>query len=403
MKLLWLSSRLMYPLDNGGKIRTYNLLRHLSQQHRITIVTLADRNTKAEDIRAVEQVCDTLVTVPSSTARRFSPRFLWEVATNLGSNLPYSIARYRSANMARIIRQQLGRTFFDLLVCDFLPPTVNMALRDRAVPRILFQHNVEAVVWKRLHEKQTDSLRRRYFKLQWQRMRDYEARVCRDFDHVIAVSDVDRDTLRDHYALKEISVVPTGVDTHYFAPQPAAEEEAQLVFTGAMDWMPNEDAILFLAEHILPRVRECVPNVRMTVVGHSPTAPVLRALRAVPSCRATGRVPDVRPYIARATAYVVPLRMGGGTRLKIFEAMSMGKTIVSTTVGAEGLPTRHAENILLADQAPEFAARVVEALTDRTLRQRIGRAARKLVEENYDWKQVANQFARVCSRVCGEE
>jgi glycosyltransferase involved in cell wall biosynthesis len=185
-----------------------------------------------------------------------------------------------------------------------------------------------------------------------------------------------------------IQVVATGVDTGFFSPGPVDRASRALVFTGSMDWLPNEDAMLYFCREILPAIRRREPDVTLSIVGRAPT-PAVRNLAAEHGVTVTGRVDDVRPFMHDAAVYVVPLRIGGGTRLKIFEAMAMGKAVVSTTVGAEGLPVRDGEHVLLADDPPSFADAVIRLLHDVECRQRLARAARQLVTDQYDWAAVA--------------
>jgi glycosyltransferase involved in cell wall biosynthesis len=226
-------------------------------------------------------------------------------------------------------------------------------------------------------------------------MRRAEARVCRRATLTIAVSDTDRALLAATAPGARVCAIPTGVDPAYFAPNGNREVPDTLIFTGSMDWYPNEDAIVHFTEAILPRIRREVPDVTMAVVGRDPT-PRLRAVAAGAGVRVTGTVDDVRPYVAKAAVYVVPLRVGGGTRLKIFEALAMGKALVSTRVGAEGLPLVSGEHVLLADDPADFARAVVSLLRDPPRRRALGLAARRLVEERYTWAQVAREFETRC-------
>jgi glycosyltransferase involved in cell wall biosynthesis len=189
-------------------------------------------------------------------------------------------------------------------------------------------------------------------------------------------------------------VIPTGVDVDYFRPMPVEETANSLVFTGSMDWLPNEDAILYFVDAILPLIKQQCPEVSLEVVGRSPSRKLQALSEAEKSIRLTGWVDDIRPFVARGSVCIVPLRIGGGTRLKIFEAMAMNKAVVSTSVGAEGLPVRPGENILLADAPQDFADSVVSLLRDPNQRRRLGTAARALVHESYGWPRVAESFAR---------
>jgi glycosyltransferase involved in cell wall biosynthesis len=188
-----------------------------------------------------------------------------------------------------------------------------------------------------------------------------------------------------------VVVIPTGVDTTYFAPSTVAERPRHLVFSGSMDWLPNEDGMLYFVHEILPLIRQQEPSVTVTIVGRSPTPSVAR-LASDAGIEVTGRVDDVRPYLAAAAVYIVPLRIGGGTRLKIFEAMSMGKAVVSTTVGAEGLPVTAGEHLRLADDPDEFAGAVVHLLRSPIERAQLGTRARHLVATTYDWAAAATEL-----------
>jgi glycosyltransferase involved in cell wall biosynthesis len=222
----------------------------------------------------------------------------------------------------------------------------------------------------------------------------FEREALTQFDLVLAVSDTDRDTFSRLYpgALRRpVHVVQTGVDTAYFTPMPQLERRAHLVFTGSMDWLPNEDGMLYFVRDVLPRVRQAEPDVTLSIVGRAPT-PAVRRLADTAGIEVTGRVDDVRPHIAAGDVYVVPLRIGGGTRLKIFEAMSMSRAVVSTTVGAEGLPVTSGHDIVIADDPERFAGAVVHLIRDLDARRRLEAAGRQLVVDRHDWAAVARDF-----------
>ena len=229
----------------------------------------------------------------------------------------------------------------------------------------------------------------------------FERRALGRFDGVLAVSDADSASLTRLYpeaVRAPIHVVPTGVDTEFFKPTAPSALSRRLVFTGSMDWLPNEDAMLFFCREIFPSIRAEEPEVTLSIVGRAPTPAVARLAQDA-GITVTGRVEDVRPHISESAVYVVPLRIGGGTRLKIFEAMAMGKAVVSTAVGAEGLPVRHGEHLLLADEPAAFATAVVRLLRDADARGRLESAARALVVEQYDWSAVADELDRALTRI----
>jgi len=290
----------------------------------------------------------------------------------------------------------------DALVCDFLFPSVNVpdGLRCRA---LLFEHNVEALIWKRHWELARDPVSRAYLRSQWRKMQAFEAGECRRYDHVVVVSPEDRELVSREYGVRGVSDVPTGVDTAYFCPSGRYRRDPHsMVFTGSMDWIPNEDAVRFYVQQILPRIRQTLPDATLVVVGRNPSPALLTLAAREPGVIVTGRVEDVRPYMERAALYVVPLRIGGGTRLKIFEAMAMGLPVVSTRVGAEGLPVTDGQDIVLADSPAQFADAAVQLLTDQTRARTLGDVAARTVRERAGWDRVAAEFAAICERVAAD-
>jgi sugar transferase (PEP-CTERM/EpsH1 system associated) len=405
VKLLWLNAGLLLPLDKGGKLRTWHVMRHLAARHDITYVSFSEPSEAHEHRLAMYEVCTQLETVPRSDPAKRTLRFYADAARYVLDPVPYAIAKYRSAAYRDRVETLLRSHDFDAVVCDFLVPLVNMP--DRLpCPAILFTHNVESEIWRRHAETARNPVANYLLGQQWQRMLRFERHALARFDLVLAVSDADSRAFERLYpgaSQQPLHVIPTGVDTNYFRPISSREPEPpthpRLVFTGSMDWLPNEDGVLWFVRDILPLIRRTLPQTRFDIVGRSPT-PAIRRLAEEQGIVVTGRVDDVRPQIAVATVYVVPLRIGGGTRLKIFEAMAMGKAVVSTTVGAEGLPVEHGVNIAIADEAEEFGREVVRLVTDHAARQQIATAARRLVMDRYDWSATAHHFEDALARVC---
>ncbi len=396
MRILWLKTELLHPLDKGGKIRTYNMLRELKRDHRITYLTLDDGNAGDEARAQASEFCDELVCIPHPQQEKFTSAFYLELGLNLFSPLPYAIQKYKSQRMRAEIKARLHHDEFDVLVCDFLTPAVNVPSR-LPTPGVLFQHNVEAMIWKRHHEVQANPIKKAYLYGQWVKIRRFEAQMCRRFDSVVAVSRDDRETLRTEYGVTSVFDVPTGVDIEFFRPSGNETQDLHnVVFTGSMDWLPNEDAIRYFAEQIMPLVKQSVPDLTLTVVGRNPFPGLIELSKRDSSIIVTGRVEDVRPYIERAAVYVVPLRIGGGTRLKIYEAMAMGKPIVSTTIGAEGLPVQDGEHLLLADAPEDFANALIRFLEDKSLAEKVGNQAALLVRRQFGWDRAAEKLAEAC-------
>jgi sugar transferase (PEP-CTERM/EpsH1 system associated) len=402
MRILWLNAGLLLPLDKGGKLRTWHLMRHLAQRHEITYVSFVDPDTAPADREGMREVCAHLHAVPRRDTVKGTLAFYGEAATRLLDPLPYAVGKYRSAEYRATVQRLLDTQTFDLIVCDFLVPLVNMPAK-LPCPAVLFTHNVEAEIWRRHMERQRDPLRRWLFRQQWQRMLRFEGEALRRFDLVLTVSDTDADTLRRLYdaaASRPIFTVATGVDTAFFAPRPAGPRTHHMVFTGSMDWIPNEDAMTHFCADILPLIRAQEPDASLAIVGRSPT-PAVQRLADLPGVTVTGRVDDVRPFIEESAVYIVPIRIGGGTRLKIFEAMAMAKAVVSTTVGAEGLPVTDGANVQIADTPEAFAAGVLALMRDESRRRQLEQAARRLVVEQYDWAAVAGQLELALQRAAG--
>jgi len=392
MRLLWLKSDLLHPVDRGGRIRTYQIVRQLARDHEITYLALDDGTTDPDAESLASEYATKVRVVPYRRARRGTPRFYWELFANLFSSLPYSLSRYRVRGYAHAVEELASEV--DLVVCDFLTPAVNLQL-PLAVPAVLFQHNVEAEIWRR-HTHVRRGLQHWYFGLQWKRMLRFEAQACRHFDHVIAVSDDDRRHFESNYGVARVSSVGTGVDLEFFRASDTGPRSAhEVVFVGSLDWMPNSEGMLWFVEHVWPRITQAVPEASLTIVGRDPPQSI-RELEGRPGIQVTGRVDDVRPYLERAALSVVPLHVGGGTRLKIFEAMAMGCPVVSTTIGAEGLPLVHDEHVLLADSSGEFAGACVSLLQDPSRRHLLAADASRTIRQRFGWDGVAREFAKIC-------
>jgi sugar transferase (PEP-CTERM/EpsH1 system associated) len=398
VKILWLKTELLHPVDKGGKIRTFEMLKSLRRDHEITYLTLADPAQPGENFQQADEYCHRLITVPWRAAPKFSGQFYGELLCNLASPLPYALQKYRSAAMRRAIDRELNEANPDVLVCDFLTPSVNLGF-DHPCPKVLFQHNVESLIWRRHYETTRHPLRKLFFYQQWRRMQRYESVMCRRFDAVVAVARSDREMMRREFGASVVFDVPTGVDTNYFQPLDCRPDPLQLVFTGSMDWMPNEDAIVWFAEKILPFITRVLPGVSLVVVGRNPSPRLIELSKRFLPVFVTGGVDDVRPYLDRAAAFIVPMRQGGGTRLKIYEAMAMGKPVITTSIGAEGLPLCDGRDVLIADEAEAFAHAVIRLLTEPTLARRLGQQARALVCEFFGWDRAAESFAQICARV----
>jgi glycosyltransferase involved in cell wall biosynthesis len=391
MKILWVKTDFLHPTTRGGQIRSLEILRRLHRRHQIHYIAY-DNPASPEGLARAGEYSTHAYPLKFAVPPRGSLAFARQMAENLFSPLPLPVGRYRSAKMRRQIQTVIDSVRPDSMVCDFLFPAPN--LPDPAAC-VLFQHNVESIIWERQVEQAGDPLRRAYFGLQARRMLDYEGETCRRCGHVIAVSQVDADRMRERYGAQRISVIPTGVDLEYFAPPPQPEAKAELVFVGSMDWMPNIDGVNYFLDEVFPRIIAQRPATTFAIVGRSPSSALRERAASDPRITVTGTVPDVRPWLWGARVSVVPLRIGGGTRLKIYEAMAARVPVVSTTIGAEGLTIDPPRNIRLADGAEQIAAACLAWLDAEDERHRVAAAAWEMVARSFSWEHVACCFEEI--------
>jgi glycosyltransferase involved in cell wall biosynthesis len=308
------------------------------------------------------------------------------------SPVPLAVSRYSSRPLRRKIKDLVASEGYDVIVCDFLASAPNIPELGDCV---LFQHNVETTIWERHAAQANSPIKKRFFQLQAKKMESYERRVCRESKRVIAVSEIDALRMRRMFGIEDAASIPTGVDLDYFAPTGGESYKTDLVFCGSMDWLPNVDAMVYFLSEVWPMIRRDRPDATVTIAGRSPDAAILKAAEGVAGVSLTGTVPDIRPYLWGAKASIVPIRIGGGTRLKIYECMAAGVPVISTQVGAEGLAYTNGENIVLADEPSAFAGECLRLLGDKDARDAIARNALALVREKFSWAAVAGEFEAI--------
>lgn len=389
-RMLFVSPRFLFPMDSGGKIRTVQVLRGMKGgAFSITLASPARPGEEARFAREIGSVCDRFAFWPE---RRPGAWHGAARALRLGSRLPVPVALDRSVAGRRIIAGELDRGP-DLVVFDFAHAAV-LAPARLALPAVLFTHNVESVIFRRHAEVARGFARRAVWRSQWRKMERFEREVLPRFDSVVAVSGHDADWFRDRLGVRRVGVIPTGVDLDYFSWSAPGDAE-RVVFTGSMDWIANQDGIGYFLDEIWPRIATARPGATMRVVGRNPPEGLIRRAAELP-WTFTGFVDDVRPHVRAGTAYVIPLRVGGGTRIKAYEAMALGCPVVSTTIGVEGLPLESGAHFLRADAPEPFADAVLRLITDCELRERLSRSARALVSERFAAERAAAEFERIC-------
>ncbi|MGI9072646.1 MAG: glycosyltransferase [Bryobacteraceae bacterium] len=395
MKILWVKSDFLHPANRGGQIRTLEMLKCLHRRHEIHYVAFDD-GKNPEGLDRSSEYCSRPYPVPHSVPPHRSLRFMGQLCQGLVSSVPVAVERYTSARMRRCIKELLAQQKFDTLVCDFLFPAPNIPDMSRSV---LFQHNVESIIWRRHVEHANNPVKKAYFKLQARRMHAFERAICRCAGHIVAVSEADREAMHRLFGAEREGVTPidTGVDITYFKAPCSAEVKknsvvADLIFTGSMDWLPNVDAAQFFVAEVLPLIRKERPDCRLIIAGRRPTSAVEELAQRDSGIVVTGTVPDVRPYLWGSSVSIVPLRIGGGTRLKIFEAMAAKVPVVSTSIGAEGLPLKDGKDIAIADSSELFARCCLDLLADADLRRHRAKQAWELVSSQFSWEAVSREF-----------
>ena len=390
-ELLFVSPRFLFPVDSGGKIRTTQILKSLKggDFH----VRLVSPSSAGE----AERYADEINTV--SDASQFWPEDRQSLSHRLrrtasvASEIPVAVASDRSAAGRRLVSECLDRKPA-VVVFDF-PHSAVLAPRKFEVPSVLFTHNVESWIFERHARIARNPFARLLWTDQYRKMVRFEERVLRRFDTVIAVSDKDAAWFRANVGIDNVRTIPTGVDLDFFRWQQPGDL-SQVIFVGSMDWLANQDGIQFFMRDVWPRVIEAVPDAKMKVVGRSPPSSLVReAPRS--SWSFTGFVDDVRPHVMGSAVAVIPLRVGGGTRIKAYEAMAMGIPVVSTSIGVEGLPVEPGRHFLCADDSGTFAAAVIRLLREPDLRAQLSRRARDFVESNFSNREVARIFESICS------
>lgn len=390
-RLAFVSPVFLLPADAGGKIRTGNILRSMhGGAFEITLISPATAEQEQRWAPELAAMCDHFVRWEPQAAQ---PR--WRRAGDLLGALPVNVASDRTPQALRAVAQTLAAQRFDVVAFDFVHAAVLLPAGELP-PSVCFTHNVEAEIFKRHAETAKQAPLRWLWRSQHRKMQAFEAQALKRFTRVVAVSERDARQFETHYGLANVRTIPTGVDLDFFgwqAPQPPADDGPVVVFTGSMDWEANVDGIRFFIDEVWPLVLSRRPDARLRVVGRNPPASLVQ--KAAPRVGFTGFVDDVREHVRDAQAFVIPLRVGGGTRIKAFEAMAMGCPVVSTAIGIEGLPVDADRHYVLADSAAALADAVLQLMADDALRQRLSVAARELVEARFGHRVAGERFEQI--------
>ena len=384
MRILYIATQYPLPVNNGVKMRVWSLLCAIADAgHEITLATFAEPNDADGTEHALRRACKASeIVLRRTVSLSGSTNYLARLAGVLSPS-PFTIDRFRSDEMRAVLERRLNSGAFDLVLCDNIYTTIN--LPPTSLPLVLNSHNVEHLILQRYAQQESNSFKVLYARLEAVKLRRFEASVYKRAVLVMVCSKLDGTLLEQLCPGLKTAVAPNVVDVRDY--EMAAEEDpVTLVYQGGMDWFPNRDALEYFVRAILPLVQKEIPDVRLIAAGRNPTAEFRARFSDVPALEFTGTLPDLRPVIAKAAVCIVPLRIGSGTRLKILEGGAMGKAIVSTTIGAEGLDFVPGEEIVIADGPVAFARNVVELLRNPARRKAMGQAARNRVVQDYDVK-----------------
>ena len=397
MKIVVVNEGLAYPPNAGNRIRTLNLLLPLAGRHDITYLCRGVED-RSETEPAIQFYADHGIRVRMTSdypPRKAGIAFYARLATNLLSPLPFSVATHNSPLVRREILRIVANEAVD--IWQFETPLYADTLRHTDQRRVIMAHNVESLIWQRHYEAARHPLARFYMRRQWHKYERYERAVLNQASRVVAVSDEDARLFKTRFGVDRVTVVDNGVDVGHFADVAKQREPQphQLLFLGSLDWRPNIDSIDLLLNRIFPAVHAVEPRTTLRIVGRNPSPALVRQIRATPAVELHADVPDVRPFLKHAALMAVPLRIGGGSRLKILEAAAGALPVVSTRVGSEGLAFEHNRDMLIVDDVEGMPRAILECLRAPEAAAQRACNALNLVRERYNWPPLAARLERV--------
>jgi len=399
LKVLVIDEEVPYPPDAGKRIRTWNLLKSLAQRHHVHLLCYGrEQDSSSIALRSAGIVLHLVDPLQGSKGFWLYIRLL----ANLFSPYPFSVTKHYSRRFRVAFNKLLKSGPWDLIHCEWTPYARFISSRP-ITPTVIATHNVESQIWKRRAQCSAHFFERIFFRLQAAKMLWFERCALRRATAVTAVTDADAETMRK-WGVRAVTVVPNGVDLPtYLAIDDQSEDENQILSVASLDWFPNADALEYFVGEIFPSIRKAQPKSVFRIVGRRPPESLKARLSTMPGIDFVGEVKDVRPYLDRAAVVVVPLRIGGGSRLKILEALAAGKAVVSTSIGAEGLGLNPGKDVLIADSPQDFARSVIELLLRKGARQELGVNGRKVVTERYGWNEIGRLLEAVWWEAAGQQ
>lgn len=393
MHILFITDNIPFPPISGDRIRVYQLLKRVAQTHRVSIAAPIRNEEEEQSVQVLKKICQHVLT--ASLPRRSPLAHLPGLFQTAFSGRPLELHFLTSKELQRKVKALLESEQIDIVQCEHsrMAHYADLLPAKSGAKTLLTFHNAAAQQFDTIYRITSSWLPKFRAWLFSRQMRRWEARCVRTFDRCIAVSENDRNLLLQDVPEQRIELVANGVDTQTCQPLPRPKGVPELILIGLMSYQPYTDSAIYFCETILPLIRKATGEVKVLVVGPNPSLSVKRLNGN--GVTVTGRVPDVTPYYQESCISVVPLRAGGGTRLKILEAMAFGRPVVSTSLGCEGLNVRHEEHLLIADEPQQFADCVLRLLRNDDLYARITNRARALVEAEYDWDVLTAQMLRI--------
>jgi glycosyltransferase involved in cell wall biosynthesis len=396
MNVVIVDGDLSYPPCSGKRLRTLNLMLRLAHRHHIAYICRADAGSRESKEAATflrDQGIETII-VDHPVPRKSGLLFYARLAANLVSSVPYSVAAHDSRPMRRAIADYAATGQVDLWQFEWTPYAD--ALTDVAMVRkLIIAHNVDSVLWQRYHDNEPNRLKRWYIKRQWRKFERFEGRAFRAANRVVAVSPEDARILRERFGVRRVDVVDNGIDRCYFETVEPCRDPYQILFLGSLEWRPNLDAVKIMLDQVFPEVLTREPKARLCIVGRNPPAWLVQRAQRLDRVKLHGNVADVRPYLAHSGVMAVSLRIGGGSRLKILEALATGMPVVSTRIGAEGLSLRPGHDLTVVERTEDMAGALVDAIHYPEQAQALAENGRERVLERYDWDPLADKLEQV--------
>ncbi|MBI4649947.1 glycosyltransferase [Candidatus Desantisbacteria bacterium] len=407
MNILFLTREIPYPANSGTKIRTFKILQFLSGKYKIKLFVSSFTKAEIKNKKDFESVLPNVEVLCGSPVSVFNEKnivkkikFCMNLISNLFSIVPLNVKKWENKKISRRIKSYIHQENVDFIICDSIYQTANLPVTgENGNSYILLEHNIESEIIRRYMENERFFLKKMYIYYELWRMKRYEAKIWNSAKYSFVTSKVDLDILKTRVQGAKADFLDNGVDTEYFTPGIDEKEDDCILYFGRMNWYPNSEAVYFFLTEIFPIIKAVKKDIKFFIIGKDPDKSIYKLAENDACIKILGEVEDLRPFLHKSKVVVVPIRIGSGTRLKILEAMAVGKPVVSTSIGCEGLDVFSGENILIADKPEDFAKKVIGLLNDESLRKKIGLSGRKTVKEKYDWEIINKKFSAFLSNL----